>query len=264
MKAAPSVFAHDKHESRSERYTYIPTIDVVNGLRAEGFMPVHVSQGRSRIPGKANFTKHLIRFRRQGQGPTYTHLGELFPELILMNSHDGTSAYKIMAGMMRLRCFNGMIVLDKNLEEVRVPHKGNVTEKVIEGSYRVMDASQEALRVADHWSGVSLSRDEQMVLAEATHMLRFDEDNTTGQAIQPKQFLAPWRKEDRGDDLWHVANRLQENTMKGGLHGFRWDEKARRHRRVTTREVKSVETDVKVNRAIWHLSQRMAELKGAA
>ena len=32
-KAAPSIFAEGKHFSRSERYTYIPTIDVLRGLR---------------------------------------------------------------------------------------------------------------------------------------------------------------------------------------------------------------------------------------
>ena len=58
--AAPSVFAEGKHASRSERYTYIPTIDVLRGLRKEGFEPFMVAQGASRVDGKAEFTKHLI------------------------------------------------------------------------------------------------------------------------------------------------------------------------------------------------------------
>lgn len=36
-RVAPSIFADGKHESRSERYTYIPTIEVLRGLRNEGF-----------------------------------------------------------------------------------------------------------------------------------------------------------------------------------------------------------------------------------
>jgi len=43
--AAPSVFAEGKHASRSERYTYIPTIEVLRGLRKEGFEPFMVAQG---------------------------------------------------------------------------------------------------------------------------------------------------------------------------------------------------------------------------
>ena len=61
--AAPSVFAEGKHASRSERYTYIPTIDVLRGLRKEGFEPFMVAQGQSRVKGKAEFTKHMVRMR---------------------------------------------------------------------------------------------------------------------------------------------------------------------------------------------------------
>ena len=64
--AAPSVFAEGKHASRSERYTYIPTIDVLRGLRKEGFEAFMVAQGQSRIEGKAEFTKHMIRMRHVG------------------------------------------------------------------------------------------------------------------------------------------------------------------------------------------------------
>ena len=55
--AAPSIFAAGKHASRSERYTYIPTIDVLRGLRKEGFEPFMVAQSKSRIEGKTEFTK---------------------------------------------------------------------------------------------------------------------------------------------------------------------------------------------------------------
>ena len=66
---APSVFATGKHQSRSGRYTYIPTIDVLHGLRRQGFEPFMVAQGHSRVEGKADYTKHLIRMRYAG-GPT--------------------------------------------------------------------------------------------------------------------------------------------------------------------------------------------------
>lgn len=39
MCFVPSVFSQSKHESRSERYTYIPTINIINRLRDEGFQP---------------------------------------------------------------------------------------------------------------------------------------------------------------------------------------------------------------------------------
>jgi len=65
--AAPSIFALGKHASRSERYTYIPTIEVLRGLRKEGFEAFMVAQSMSRIAGKTEFTKHMIRMRYVAQ-----------------------------------------------------------------------------------------------------------------------------------------------------------------------------------------------------
>src|SRR3954469_20340866 len=69
-RVAPSIFAAGKHDSRSERYTYIPTIDVLRGLRGlrkQGFEPFMVAQGRTRVEGRAEYTKHMIRLRHAGQ-----------------------------------------------------------------------------------------------------------------------------------------------------------------------------------------------------
>ena len=40
----PSIFAREAHDSRSERYVYVPTIDIVEGLRREGWCPFFAVQ----------------------------------------------------------------------------------------------------------------------------------------------------------------------------------------------------------------------------
>ena len=60
-QAAPSIFAEGKHASRSERYTYIPTIEVLRGLRKEGFEPFMVAQSKSRIEGKSEFIGRAVK-----------------------------------------------------------------------------------------------------------------------------------------------------------------------------------------------------------
>jgi hypothetical protein len=47
-RVAPSIFADAPHESRSERYAYIPTAAVLTELRKEGFQPFMVTQTRVR------------------------------------------------------------------------------------------------------------------------------------------------------------------------------------------------------------------------
>ena len=264
-RLAPSAFAAHKHESRSERYTYIPTSAVIDGLRANGFEPTFAKQGRSRIPGKADFTKHLIRFRRAGQAPALRGVGDTYPEVVLINSHDGTSAYQIMAGLFRLVCLNGMVAADRELAAVKVPHKGDVVGQVIEGSHTVLEGSRRALDQADAWAGVTLSRGEQLAFAEAVHDLRFggDESGETATAIEPERMLTVRRREDRDPSLWVTANVLQENAIRGGLTAWGRDANDR-PRRVTTRPVNNIDQDVKLNRALWVLGERMAQLKAAA
>ncbi|TFE40408.1 DUF932 domain-containing protein [Paraburkholderia dipogonis] len=86
-RIAPSFFADGKHESRSDRYTYIPTIDVLRGLRNEAFQPFMICQTRVRDQGKREFSKHMLRLRHADQ-----ITGEKADEIVLLNSHDGTSS----------------------------------------------------------------------------------------------------------------------------------------------------------------------------
>lgn len=100
-RAAPSVFAAEAHVSRSARYVYLPTIDILQGLRREGFEAFSVTQARARTEDKREHAKHLIRLRhvskfRPGQ------VGDSLPEIVLLNSHDGSSSYRMMGGMFRL------------------------------------------------------------------------------------------------------------------------------------------------------------------
>jgi Domain of unknown function (DUF932) len=260
---APSIFAADKHESRSARYAYIPTAEIVDGMRANGFLPVFAKQGRSRIAGKEAFTKHLVRFRHQGEDTATGKMGGVYPEVVVVNSHDGTSAYKVMAGLMRLVCLNGLMVSDKELASVTVPHKGDVMNQVIEGSFTVLSESRSAIEMADTWQGITLGRDEQMIMADAAHLIRFgDSDGEISTVIEPEQLLQTRRMADDGADLWRVANRIQENVIRGGLTAMGRDAEGR-PRRTTTREVKNIDADVKINRALWLLTERMAELKAA-
>ncbi|MBM6427992.1 DUF932 domain-containing protein, partial [Burkholderia contaminans] len=94
---APSIFAEAPHESRSERYSYIPTATVLQELRGEGFEPFMVTQTRVRHDDRRDYTKHMIRLRHASQIN-----GREANEIILLNSHDGTSSYQMLAGMFRL------------------------------------------------------------------------------------------------------------------------------------------------------------------
>jgi hypothetical protein len=256
---APSAFAEEKHESRSARYTYIPTSAVIEGLMDEGFQPFKAVQGRSRIEGKGDFTKHMIRFRHAS---SINIVDESVPEVVLINSHDGTSAYKLIAGIFRIVCSNGLVVAESTVGSLSVPHKGDIVSQVIEGSFEIIDNSRKALTATRQWQNLQLTSGEQNAFAEAAHELRFaDAEGKVETPITPAQLLAPRRSADSGNDLWRTFNRVQENTIRGGITAWGRDANSRM-RRTTTREVKGIDQDVKLNRALWILTEKMAELKG--
>lgn len=249
---APSVFAVEAHETRSERYTYIPTVDVLDGLRAEGFEPMAVGQTRCRDESKRDFTKHMLRFRHAGG--SMINVGDEVAELVLVNSHDGASAYSLTGGIYRLICSNGMVVGDQSCE-VKVRHSGNVIDNVIEGSFQVIEDLKQIAPVINEWKNTQLSIPEAQIYAEAALGLRWEEGKAP---IRADQLLGVRRYEDRGSDLWRVFNRAQENVIRGGLRG-----RGATGKRTSTREVASVTENIRLNKALWSLTQRMSELKAA-
>jgi hypothetical protein len=239
-RAAPSIFAMTAHESRSERFQPIPTIEVLRGLMAEGYMPVGAKQSSSRIEGKANFTKHVIRLRRIDEDKVYK-VGDTVCEILLKNVNDGTSAYDLMAGLFRVRCLNSLVAQCGTIDSVKVRHSGDVGSKVIEGTYQVMKQAERTLAAPQDWGRVMLNRDEKAILADAAHLIRFgDSEGEIATPIKPEQLLIPRRHDDKADDLWTTWNVAQENVIKGGLRGMGRDDRGRR-RRMTTRAVTGID-----------------------
>lgn len=264
--AAPSAFAAEAHSRMSARYAYIPTADVIAEMEKEGFVPTFAGQARTRDESRAEHTKHLIRFRRESDAAGELELGGLYPEICLVNSHDGSSAYQLYSGLFRLVCLNGLMTGDR-YEAVRIPHKGNVVREVIDASYTVIEDSRRAVQASKEMARIALTRDERFILAEAAHTLRFD-GSELGAAIEPARLLTVKRPADQRADLFTTLNVLQENTIRGGLTGWTTPTDAngrrRQQRRVRTRAVEGIDQGTALNRALFTLAERMAQLKGAA
>jgi hypothetical protein len=261
-RAAPSIFAAQPHASRSERFRAIPTIEVLRGLEKEGFFAVGVKQSGSRDASKTDYTRHMIRLPRLDNAQKY-RVGDVVCEIILKNANDGTAAYELMAGLFRIRCLNSLVARIATIDSIRVRHSGDALEKVVDGTYRVLGQAEAVLAAPRDWSRIALDYDAKAALAASAHVLRFgDAGGKTKTPIKPAQLLTPRRADDRADDLWTALNVIQENVIRGGLsargpatldqHG-RW-----RGRVVTTRAINNIDQDVKLNRALWGLGERMA------
>ena len=256
-ESAPSIFAEGKHVSRSERYTYIPTIEVLRGLRKEGFEPFMVAQGKSRTEGRSEYTKHMIRMRHAGQAQSKPEANEI----ILINSHDGASSYQMLAGVFRFVCCNGLVVGDV-VEDIRIPHKGNIQGEVIEGAFRVLDEFEVVSEHTEAMKALQLAPAEEMAFATAALALRFGEqtiEQTGGHQPAPvtaRQLIDARRSDDLGNSLWNTLQRVQENVVRGGLAG-----RSAQGRKLQTRPVASIDRGVSLNRALWTLAEEMRKIK---
>lgn len=245
----PSVFSEEKHGSRSDRYTYIPTIELLDSLRKEGFQPFFACQTRVRDEARKGHTKHMLRLRRENQIN-----GCEVPEIILLNSHDGSSSYQMLPGIFRFVCSNGM-VCGEDFGEVRVPHKGDVTGQVIEGAYEVLGIFDKVDEHMNIMKEIPLNRDEQDLFAQAALMYRYGEEDKKI-PVTPASVLMPRRNEDRQNDLWVTFQRVQENMIRGGLIG-----RNEKGKRTTTRAINGIDGDVKLNRALWMIAEQFKKMK---
>jgi hypothetical protein len=240
-RSAPAVFAQAAHECTTARYTFIPTERVLCGLKDAGFIPVQANQAKSRLPGHEHHARHVVRLRRRFET---IELKDSVPEIVFLNSHDGSSAYQLRLGIFRAICTNGLIVSRAALAACYVAHRGDIVEEVVAAALRLTEHFDELAASIDHMERRVLEPAEQVRFAERALALRYPDVASSG--MQSSQLLTCRREEDDGADLWRVYNRVQENLLRGGL-----SRRSATGRLTRTRRITSIREDVRINGALW-------------
>ena len=254
---APSVFANHASQTTSSQYSFIPTIEVVKGLKNEGWEPVWASEQRTRKESREGYQKHMIRLRHKSNMLSHDNVGDSSVELVLTNAHDGTAAYALHAGVFRKVCSNGLVVGDETFSAMKVRHVGAAVPEVIEASYKVLDEVPEIEGAVREMLDTQLNEEERRAFAKSAVRLKWE--NEEDQPIRSEQLLRPRRYGDDGMDLYTTYNVIQENLLRGGLRG-----RTKQRRFTRTREVKSINENIRLNKALWTLSKELQRLKGAA
>jgi hypothetical protein len=200
---APSIFASAAHVCRSERYTYLPTSEVLGALRREGFEPFMVCQTRVRHEDRRGFTKHMVRMRHAGQIDDAEA-----NEIVLVNSHDGTSSYQLLAGMFRYVCSNGLVVGD-TVSDGGAPQGADRRARDCRGVFGARGFERVRLH-RDGMRAVVLDAAEQGAFATAALSLRYEPDPVRPAPVTASQLLEVRRSADGGADLWSTFNWVHE------------------------------------------------------
>jgi hypothetical protein len=148
------------------------------------------------------------------------------------------------------------------VDDIRIPHKGNIQGEVIEGAFRVLDEFEAVEEHAEAMKALQLQPPEEIAFATAALALRFGErrvEESGGHRPAPvtaEQLMEARRPEDLGHSLWTTFQRVQENVIRGGQPG-----RSAQGRRLQTRPVGSIDRGVSLNRALWMLAEEMRKLK---
>ncbi|WP_434579822.1 DUF945 domain-containing protein [Sulfurimonas sp. NW15] len=247
---APALFTEEPHYDVSDKYHFIPTIDVINEIKLHNWHPVTVSEANVRDDDKQGYQQHLVRFR---------HFDDLLNpqenavELLLFNSHDRSKSFSISAGIYRFVCSNGLVIADNIFESYKIKHLGERENDVANAVANITAIKPKLMQKIQTLESIQLSQTEQESFAKSSIPLRFEKHLQ----IDYQDLLVPHREEDTKDDLYTVLNVIQENLLRGNISGVNKET----GRRFTSKEIKSISKDVEVNQGLWDITEKIAFIK---
>lgn len=241
----------------SEQYKVIKTGDLVSQFVEEGYQVTSLVQAKTRKTELTGFTKHMIRLRNPNLN---IGIDGLFPEIVIKNSYNGTSAFEIMMGVFRLVCSNGLIV-GNTYESLKVRHVGEVMPKVLTAISAIQtqtDRIESEIKLMNErtLSQAEIAHFAQQVAEQLVPETALDENGQvlqTSTNVRVMDLVRVKRSDDTKSDLWTVMNRVQENALRGGLR-YQTLKSDGDIRNSTARRINSIDRSIEMNRLVWDVA----------
>lgn len=243
---APSIFTKMGNKDTSDKYTHIPTDRVISDMETLGWKVADAKEVKARKEGTIGFQKHLVVFRNPEVIIEGANGDTVYPQVLLTNSHDGKNSFKFTAGLFRMVCENGLVVATETFEDIKVRHMGYDFE-TLQGTIKEMvEKLPLTVEAMNKMKEVELEEEQMFNLAKSFLDLRVEGTGNSfnNQAIE--EVLEPQRKEDIGNGLWEVFNRVQENVMEGNFNYLTVKGKVRQ-----ARVIKNFKQDQDLNRKLF-------------
>jgi hypothetical protein len=262
LDKAPAAFAPAPAPTTSGRYGHIDTTQAMNILEGLGYGVTQAAQKRPRKSENKMFTEHLLAFAPRDD----RFQGEFRAEIVLYNSHNGTSSLKLFAGCYRFICSNGLVAGDGfeavarhslTNAETFAGMVGDIAQELPALVDRVEQLKARTMSPAAAWEyGAQAARlrwnDAGKVEDWDTARGAFYDDRTINDMVAARRY------DDQGLNAWAVLNRVQENTIRGGASILSITDKAPAGKYRKARPVGSVSDNVKINRALWNQAEQFA------
>ena len=242
---APAIFATSPAPTiKSPKYQFTPTFEVIDHMQNMGYVLTGVRQSNSNVELRKNWGIHITRFQhpdlyiKNPQGAI-----EARPEVVLINSHDGTRPIQFEMGLFRLVCENGLVIKDRDMGSFRERHTKMNFQEVKNLIDEKVSGLQGIVNTISKWNMVEMTDKQRYQFAVEALALRLSDDR------QPEQYevmdlLSAKRKVDEQPTLWHTYNTVQENMIKGG---FQLNNRQ-------ARAIKNPIEDFNINQGLWSLA----------
>jgi hypothetical protein len=258
QQLSPAVFATTKHDRLTDRYVALHTSDLIPVMQDYGYAPVQAAQKRSRKVS-AEHSAHMIAFARTID--TDFAQGDVRPEIILYNSHDGSSSVKLFAGAFRFICSNGIVAGDGF--QNRMYHNTSALsgfEDMLRNTVANLPAMMERINLLKSVQLSSATAYEMAKRSVATRWDMFDAQTKGVYAIDKTitDVLAINRNEDDHMDAFTVFNRIQESVIRGKAFVKSLTEATPYGSIRKARPINSVKENIRINGELWNIAEEMA------
>ena len=237
---APAIFSTSADPKMSNKYSFVPTIELMENFTNEGWELSSVRQN-----GKGIYGVHEIRFRN-GELPA---VGDTLVEAIVRNSHNGMTTLNVGAGLFRLVCSNGLTVATSTAEQFNIRHTGfnpDDVKRLTESFAKKLPIIQNSV---DKMMGKMLTEGEKIDFAKNASIIKWGMGSIPA-TLNMEELITPIRKEDEGDDLWKVFNVVEEKFIKAGV-----EYKSNKGRKTSLKGLKNIMATNQMNTKLWTLAE---------
>lgn len=223
----------------SDRYKFISTKDIISTFNEQGFEVSSVQYPKARKDSKVGYNSHLVRMRQVGVSSFLTEV----PEVLIINSHDGTKAFRLGLGFFRFVCSNGLIVGDFMADSGRITHKGQISDNILSYiSSFSKNVSDKVLKITDMKQCILSSSELESFEFQASQIIN-------PSVFEPHDLLSIKRTEDKQATVWNAFNVVQENATHG-TYRINGSTKVRK-----ARPIKDITRTVDINTKLWKLAE---------
>lgn len=257
QQLAPAVFATTKHDRLTNRYVALHTSDLIPVMQDYGYSPMQAAQKRSRKTSTEH-SAHMIAFAKTGEALV---ADEVRPEIILYNSHDGSSSVRLFAGAFRFICSNGIVAGDGF--QNRMYHNVSALSGFEEMLRRTVETLPALMERIEMLRGVRLSSAAANQMARRGVATRWDMYDGQQKGVYAtdrtiNDVLSINRNEDDHMDAFTVFNRIQESVIRGKAFVKSVTEASPHGALRKARPVNSVKEGIRINSELWNIAEEVA------